>query len=146
MNKWLPLGLLVVFIFIFFTWLTLPTPTEEIDLQDFLHTDFSGINKMEVRFGDGNRMAIEEASTINTIVATLKGIRLKKLHSQSPESVGYLYYMDISSDSQTVRYSKFVHDEHATYQSIGPKSKELDELIVKMGREKIPGLLSGIEF
>ncbi|MGE7274472.1 hypothetical protein ACQKK5_23800 [Brevibacillus panacihumi] len=146
MNKWLPLGLLVVFIFIFFTWLTLPTPTEEIDLQDFLHTDFSGINKMEVRFGDGNRMAIEEASTINTIVATLKGIRLKKLHSQSPESVGYLYYMDISSDSQTVRYSKFVHDEHATYQSIGPKSKELDELIVKIGREKIPGLLSGIEF
>lgn len=146
MNKWLPLGLIVVFIFIFFTWLTLPTPTEEIDLQDFLHTDFSGINKMEVRFGDGNRMAIEEASTINTIVATLKGIRLKKLHSHSPESVGYLYYMDISSDSQTVRYSKFVHDEHATYQSIGPKSKELDELIVKMGREKIPGLLSGIEF
>jgi len=146
LNKWLPLGLLVVFIFIFFTWLTLPTPTEEIDLQDFLHTDFSGINKMEVRFGDGNRMAIEEASTINTIVATLKGIRLKKLHSQSPESVGYLYYMDISSDSQTVRYSKFVHDEHATYQSIGPKSKELDELIVKIGREKIPGLLSGIEF
>lgn len=146
MKKWLPLGSSVILIFIFFTWMTFPASQDEIDLQDFLHTDFSGINKMEVRFGDGSRMVIEEASTINTIVATLKSIRLKKLHPQSPESVGNLYYMDISIDSQTVRYSKFVHDEHATYQSIGPKSRELDELIVKIGREKIPGLLSGIEF
>lgn len=146
MKRWLPLGFGIIFIFIFSIWMNPPTPQDEIDLQELLRTDFSGIIKMEVRFGDGNRMVIEEASTIYTIVASLKSIRLKKLHPQSPEPVGYLYYMDISSDSQTVRYSKFVHDEHATYQSIGPKSKELDELIVKIGREKIPGLLSGIEF
>lgn len=144
MKKWFPFGVGGALVLILMcSWLSLLSPQDEISLQDFLHTDFSGITRIEVRYGDGNLMTIEDPSTIYKIVSMLKGIRLQK--SPSPLPVGSLYYMDLTSGSQTVRYSRYVVNDHATYQSMDPQSKQLDEQILKVGRENIPGLLPGLE-
>ncbi|WP_312117585.1 hypothetical protein [Brevibacillus reuszeri] len=143
MKNWVMLTAVgFIVIVLVFTWLKHTAQPDELSLQDYLHTDFSGITKIAVRYSDGNQLTIEDSATIYGIVSTLKELRLQK--SSTPAPVGFLYYMDLYDDSQVMRYSSTLVADQVTYLSTAPKAKELDSFIVKMGREKIPGLLSGI--
>jgi len=146
LKKWVLLGVGVTFIFIFLTWQTLSCTRKEMEIQDFFQTDFSKVTKIEVRYSDGNLLKIEDPSTINTITSTLSGIRLHPLSLNSPVPAGFLYYMDLTIASRTVRYSRFLNDGDTIYQSTDPQAKQLDDLILKLGKEKIPQLLPGLMF
>ncbi|MGD8191712.1 hypothetical protein ACQCN2_17160 [Brevibacillus ginsengisoli] len=119
---------------------------DEITLSDYFHTDFSGVTRIKIRYGDGNQITVDNPATIRNILHSLKMIRLQKISTQnSPAATGFLYYMDIISNDQTWRYSQYLILSNGTYQSMEPESTQLDKQILQIGREQIPTLLPGLE-
>ena len=144
MKKWFlfaAVGVLVIILMAI--GLRKPALQDEIALPDYLHTDFTEVTKIEIRYSDGNLLTIEDSPTISKIVSVLKEIRLQK--SSAPAPVGFLYFMDIVSGSQTVRYGTYLVTDHTAYHAMAPQSDDLDALIISIGHEHIPGLLPGIE-
>jgi len=144
LNKTLYRGAGVVLVsLVLFLLLPNSSTHEEMTLAEYLDTDFSGITRIDVRYGDGNQMTIEDAATLHELIALLEETRLIK--ANAPVPVGSLYYLDLTIRTQTVRYSRQFYRDHAAYHAMDPQAKQLDERVIKLGRENIPGLLPGVE-
>ncbi|MBU5444785.1 hypothetical protein [Paenibacillus sp. MSJ-34] len=112
-------------------------PLIEVIKSDLLHVD--GI---DVQFADGNKMSITDSKTIQDIILRIKSIRLRETNSKG---VGYLYFLDLKEGDKTYRFDSSLTFDGKTYEAIDDSVKELNDFIIKMGKDKIPGLLPGVE-
>jgi hypothetical protein len=116
--------------------------TKLFPLSDILQNDFSLVSQIDVQFGDGKKLIINDKDQINEIVRHLKEINLEKSEDQT-QSHGYLYFLDLSLGDKKVRYSSDLWFDHTRYQA-NQQTKEFDKLIVEYGRKIFPNLLPGI--
>lgn len=114
-------------------------------LTEVLGTDFSGIAKIEVRYGDGKLLTIKDQEQIKSITEKLRAIQVSVSYDQIPR-YGYSYYMKLykedSKEPAFVLGSSFMQDNIRL--EAGPEGQELNEYMVKLGRTSIPNLLPGL--
>ncbi|WP_019121995.1 DUF4362 domain-containing protein [Brevibacillus massiliensis] len=143
-NKRNPVYLLLFVLLALFAAACDGTKTEGkvMPLTEVLKSDLSHVDSIEVRFGDGNKMSINDSKTIQDIVSQIEGIRVRETNSKS---VGYLYFLEWKAGDKEYRLDSNLTVDGKTYEAIDDHAKKWNDFLVKMGRDKIPGLLPGVE-
>ncbi|GIP30799.1 hypothetical protein [Paenibacillus sp. J2TS4] len=113
-----------------------------VSLIDVIKSDLLNVNGIDVQFADGNKMSITDSKTIQDIILRIKSIRLRETKSKG---VGYLYFLDLKEGDKTYRFDSSLTFDGKTYEAIDDSVKELNDFIIKIGKDKIPGLLPGVE-
>jgi hypothetical protein len=112
-----------------------------MSLTEVLKSELSSVDGIDVQFGDGNKMEITDAKTIQDIVSQIKSIKVRETKSKG---VGYLYYLDLKQGDKTYRFSSDLTIDGKSYEAIDNTAEKLNDFMVKMGRDQIPGLLPGV--
>jgi hypothetical protein len=121
---------------------TVSDSTRLIPLSDIMQNEFSLVTQIDVRYGDGKRLIIQDMDQISEIVRFMKEIQLEKLEYQTP-SQGYLYYMDLTIEDKKVRYFSDLKFDKIGYKA-NQQTKELNKFMLEYGRKTFPNLLPGI--
>ncbi|QOS77160.1 hypothetical protein JNUCC31_20380 [Paenibacillus sp. JNUCC31] len=111
-------------------------------LTDVLKSDLSKVDGIDLQFSDGNKLSITDSKTIQDIVSQIKNIKVQETISKG---VGYLYYLDLNEGNKTYRLNSNLTFGEKTYEATDNNANKLNEFILKLGRGKIPGLLSGVK-
>lgn len=126
--------------------IVLEEPEEDgpyIPFTAMIGNDLEGVTKIDVRYGDGHSLTIEDDYLIRGITGLLQMTLFKKSDDQEPV-FGYLYVMDLYIGDQKIRYNSNAYYHSIRYTS-NPITQVLDESVVNYGRKQIPGLLPGIK-
>lgn len=124
------------------------TDQKVMSVTDALNSDLSAVDRIEVQFGDGNRLTVTDEAAIRAIVAPLRNIRVRPSVRTLPESVGFRFVLHLHeqgqfrqvSDDFTLNGARFeLADEQADDQA-----REWRRLVLRLGRESIPNLLPGV--
>lgn len=118
------------------------TKEKIMPLTDVLKSDLSKVDGINLQFSDGNKLSVTDSKTIQDIVSQIKNI---KVHETISKGVGDLYYLDLNEGNKTYRLNSNLTFGEKTYEATDGNAKKLNELILKLGREKIPGLLPGVK-
>ena len=113
-----------------------------VSLTEVIKSDLLNVDRIDVQFADGNKMSITDPKTIQDIISQIKSLRLRE---KNTKGVGYLYFLDLKEGDKTYRFENTLTFDGKTYESIDDGIKKLNDFIIQMGREKIPGLLQGME-
>lgn len=113
-----------------------------MSLTDVLKSDLLHVNEIDVQFGDGNELSITDSKTIQDIVSRIRNVMVRETERTG---VGYLYVMDLKDGNQTYQLDSNLTVEGKSYESTDDHAKELNDFILKVGRDNIPGLLSGVK-
>ncbi|MCY9666310.1 YobA family protein [Paenibacillus alginolyticus] len=120
-----------------------PEDETPVALSNLMKTDFNGIKQIDVRFGDGKKLAITDAKSLEDISSKLKRIELVRANDKRT-IVGSLYGMEL-----TIGDNKFLYGTSLRFDNIKYKQNsvttELNDYIVALGRASIPNLLPGIQ-
>ncbi|PTQ57766.1 MAG: hypothetical protein BSOLF_0628 [Candidatus Carbobacillus altaicus] len=109
---------------------------------DMIKSDLLNVDRIDVQFADGNKMSITDPKTIQDIISQIRSLRLRETNSKG---VGYLYFLDLKEGDKTYRFDSSLTFDGKTYEAIDDSVKELNDFIIKMGKDKIPDLLPGVE-
>ncbi|NOU91420.1 DUF3221 domain-containing protein [Paenibacillus sp. LMG 31460] len=119
-----------------------PEDETPVALSVLMKTEFNGIKQIDVRFGDGKKLAITDTKTLEEISSKLKRIELVRANDKRT-FYGFLYGMEL-----TIGDTKFQYGTSLTFDNIKYKhnsvTNELNDYIVALGRASIPNLLGGI--
>jgi hypothetical protein len=119
-----------------------PQDETPIALSALMKTDFNGIKQIDVRFGDGKKLAITDTKSLEEISSKLKRIELVRANDKRT-FYGFLYGMEL-----TIGDNKFLYGTSLRFDNIKYKhnsvTTELNDYIVALGRASIPNLLGGI--
>lgn len=121
-------------------------PEEEgpyIPVTSILGSDLEQVAKIEVRYGDGSRLTIEDSYTIGLIAHSLR-LSVLQPDKGTERTSGYLYKMQLKVGNQTYAYGSDLQFGADRYKPNGETGK-LDDFIVQYGRKHIPGLLPDID-
>ncbi|MFD0867966.1 MULTISPECIES: hypothetical protein [Paenibacillus] len=118
------------------------TKGKVMSLTGVLKSDFSNVNEIDVQFSDGNKFSVTDSKTIQDIVSRIKSIEVRETDSKG---VGYLYFFDLKDGNQTYRLDSNLTFGGKNYESTNDNSKKLNDFILKLGRDRIPGLLPGVQ-
>lgn len=113
-----------------------------MSLTEVLKSELSSVDEIDVDFGDGNKMSITDPSMIQDITTQLKSINVRETDSKG---VGYLYYLNLKEGDKSYRLGSDLTIDGTSYEPIDDEAKKLNDFIIKMGRDKFPGLLSGVK-
>ncbi|PTQ55404.1 MAG: hypothetical protein BSOLF_2205 [Candidatus Carbobacillus altaicus] len=113
-----------------------------MSFTEVIKSDLLNVEKIDVQFADGNKMSITEPETIQDIISQIKRLRLRE---KNTKDVGYLYFLDLKEGDKTYRFENILTFDGKTYESIDDGIKKINDFIIQMGREKIPGLFQGVE-
>jgi len=113
-----------------------------VSFTEVIKSDLLNVEKIDVQFADGNKMSITEPETIQDIISQIKRLRLRE---KNTKDVGYLYFLDLKEGDKTYRFENILTFDGKTYESIDDGIKKINDFIIQMGREKIPGLFQGVE-
>ncbi|MDN4600161.1 hypothetical protein P5G61_02895 [Paenibacillus sp. F6_3S_P_1C] len=111
-------------------------------LTDVLKSDLTKVNSIDLQFDDGHKLSVTDSKTIHDIVSQIKNINVQETISKG---VGYLYYLDLNEGNKTYRLNSNLTFGEKTYEATDDNAYKLNEFILKLGREKIPGLLPGVK-
>ncbi|MEK3917323.1 stalk domain-containing protein [Paenibacillus sp. FSL H7-0331] len=103
-----------------------------IPLIQILDDPLKDISKIEITYGPGRRLVVNNAEVMRTIESKLKEIQLSKLLNQD-KRVGYLYFMDIYTGEKKVRYSSELQLNGIMYQHTA-LTDSLDSFILALER------------
>ena len=117
------------------------TKVKVMYLTEVLKSDLMNVNRIDVRFGDGNKIEMTDPITIQDIVSKLKSIEVRETKSKG---VGSLFYLELKEADKMYRLGNEFIFNGKTYETIGENAKKLNEAIIKLGRDQIPGLLPGV--
>lgn len=117
---------------------------EVTSLANKVGSDFNKISKIEVVFGDGREITIDNIEDINLISEKLKSIKVEEKPSEIMD-VGYLYLLKIYEEDRIIRISNDISIERKSFRPVGNERNELNIIIIELGRKKFPDLLSGID-
>ncbi|NOU70657.1 hypothetical protein GC098_04250 [Paenibacillus sp. LMG 31458] len=120
-------------------------PEEEtpVALSALVKTDFNGIKQIDVRFGDGKKLAITDTKSLEEISSILKRIELVRANDKRT-IVGSLYGMELTIGDTKFRYGTSLRFDNIKYKQ-NSVTTELNDYIVALGRASIPNLLPGIQ-
>lgn len=101
-----------------------------------------------MQFGDGNKLAITDTQTIQDMVSLIKSIEVQGVRKAESNGVGYLYVLHLRDGNQTYRLDSNLTFDGQNYEPINDntskdKAQKLRDLVLKLGRDEIPGLLPG---
>ncbi|HEY2494048.1 MAG TPA: hypothetical protein VGI33_14235 [Paenibacillus sp.] len=114
-----------------------------IPLTQVIESELLHVKKIEVKFDDGIKMIVTDSDHIQDIVSTLKSIQLQKLSAS--QGTGYLYSLNIYDQEKMNTILNTFEINGDFYQPVGSENEQLDKTVIRIGRESIPNLLSGIE-
>ncbi|WP_054954784.1 hypothetical protein [Paenibacillus dakarensis] len=123
--------------------------SEQVDLDqgvmpltDLMGTDFENISKIDVTYGDGNKLVIDKMNEIDQIADKLRQMSAEQASLPGP---GYLYFLDIYQEDKVFRIGDTITLDKRTFKLVGREVDELNKKMVEMGRKKFPDLLPGID-
>lgn len=111
-------------------------------LTDLLNSQLLNVNRIDVQFGDGNKLGITDTDTIQKMVSQLRKIKVRE---STLKGVGYLYELIIYEDDKVYKMNSNLSINGKAYEPVDNEVNELNKIVVKIGRERIPNLLSGID-
>ncbi|MBW5448815.1 hypothetical protein GE107_22500 [Cohnella sp. CFH 77786] len=95
--------------------------------------------KILVTYGDGNKLTLTQKEIIEHIVTVLKNLNYEIINK--PDSVGQNFTLEIERDLEYIS-TGFLKINNTYYKAKeSSKILELDQYIVSLGKNKIPGLL-----
>jgi len=117
-------------------------------VTEALGSELSDVDRIEVQFGDGNRLTVTDDAAIRAIVAPLRNIRVRPSGRKLPESVGFLFVLHLHEQGQIRRVSDDLTLPDARFEpadeSSDDQAREWRRLVLQWGRESIPDLLRGV--
>ncbi|MFD0696897.1 hypothetical protein ACFQZT_22780 [Paenibacillus sp. GCM10027628] len=113
-----------------------------VALSSLLKTNFEPIKQIDIRYGDGKSLTLTDEKVLERIASMLKKIELTPARDQRTV-IGFLYFMDITIGDRKIRYENDLRFGDLKYLH-NFLTQELNDEIVRIGREKIPNLLPGI--
>lgn len=120
-----------------------PEDETPVALSALMKTDFNGIKQIDVRFGDGNKLAITDSKSLEDISSKLKRIELVRANDQRTW-IGFLYEMELTIGDNKFQYGTSLRFDNIKYKQ-NAVTTELNDYIVALGRASIPNLLGGIQ-
>lgn len=120
-----------------------PEDETPVALSALMKTDFNGIKQIDVRFGDGKKLAITDSKSLEEISSKLKRIELVRANDKRT-IYGSLYVMELTIEDNKFRYGTSIRFNEIKYKQ-NSLTKELNDYIVTLGRESIPNLLPSIK-
>lgn len=112
-------------------------------LTDEIGTDFKTINKIEVLYGDGSKITIDNEEDLSMIAEKLRLIQMKEISSVM--GPGYLYILEIHQGDNIFKISNTITIDDKPYKPVGNEIQELNKVIIDLGRKQFPELLAGID-
>ncbi|TXK75388.1 hypothetical protein [Paenibacillus sp. N3.4] len=120
-----------------------PLDETPIALTTIMKSDFKGIDKINIRLGDGKKLEITDSQWLADISSRLQAIELVPSRDYRT-FYGFLYTMEISIGKNKYRYdSSFAFDGHMYRQN--EWTQEFNAYMISTARTHIPNLLPGIE-
>ncbi|WP_261303893.1 YobA family protein [Paenibacillus andongensis] len=120
-----------------------PEDESPVALSTLMKTDFNGIKQIDVRFGDGNKLAITDTKSLEEISFKLKRIELVRANDKRT-FYGSLFGMELTIGDNKFHYGTSLSFDNIKYKQ-NSVTTELNDYIVALGRASIPNLLPGIQ-
>jgi hypothetical protein len=111
-----------------------PADDKMIPLTEILNDPLTDMDKIEITYGPGRKLIVNDEEEIRTIGAKLREIHLLKLLDQT-KRVGYLYFMDIYAGGKIMRYINTLQLDGVVYQHT-PLTDALDRFIAALEHEQ----------
>lgn len=119
-----------------------PEDETPVALSALMKTDFNGIKQIDVRFGDGKKLAITDTKSLEEISSKLKRIELVRANDKRT-IYGFLYGMELTIGDNKFQYGTSLRFDGIKYKQ-NSVTTELNDYIVALGRESNSNLLGGI--
>lgn len=113
-------------------------------IGNVLKVNLSQITRINIRFGDGYLLQVEDADTISEITGILGQITLSKSVNQE-NGTGYLYYLDLYSGKRVVRFINTLDLNGIIYSDSSGQLGTLNKTVIELGRKTVPNLLEGVK-
>lgn len=118
------------------------TERDTMYLTSVLKSQLLNVSRIDIQFGDGNKMSITDSDTIQKLVSQIRKIKVRE---STLKKVGNLYVLKLNEDNEVYEIDSNLSVNGKAYEAIDNHASEFNKMVVKIGREKIPNLLPGIK-
>ncbi|MBY0165154.1 hypothetical protein H0178_56730 [Cytobacillus firmus] len=113
-------------------------------VKKLMKLDAAKVKAIQVVYGDGTRMLLDEEQDIEPIMKRVDTLQAKRMAGN--EEPGFLFFMDVVQGEQQIRVASEFEVDGESYILAGPELPELNAYMVELGRSHNPELLPGLSF